>query len=404
MKIIEILKNKKTTLLNEAMDFANAGDFENAKVKREEAEKVEVDLQNAIKEMENIKALQDNHKVTNLQNTGVGTIPGTVIDSTNNISNDDMYASLEYRKAFMNHVIKGAAMPGEFLNVDTVTKTTDIGTVIPTTVMEKIVQKLEATGMILPLVTRTAYKGGVSIPTSSVKPVATWVAQGAGSDKQSQPVDGAVTFAYHKLRCAVAVTLETDVTSLAVFESTLINNITDAMIKAIEQSIISGTGTGQPKGILAETPVAGQLLDIVDIDYKTLIDAEAALPLEYETDAVYCMTKKTFMAYTGITDSAGQPIARVNYGIGGKPERTLLGRQVILCNYLDSFSATLEEGKVFAFLFNFKDYVLNTNFNMGIKKYEDNDTDDLVTKSVILVDGKVVEKNSLVVLKKKAAV
>lgn len=40
--------------------------------------------------------------------------------------------------------------------------------------------------MILPLVTRTAYKTGMVIPTASVKPTATWVAEGAGSDKQKK--------------------------------------------------------------------------------------------------------------------------------------------------------------------------------------------------------------------------
>ena len=51
-----------------------------------------------------------------------------------------------------------------------------------------------------------------------------------------------------------------------------------------------------------------------------------------------------------------------------------------------------------------KDYVLNTNYSMGVKKYEDNDTDDQITKGIMLVDGKVVDKNSLVVVKKIEAV
>ena len=46
---------------------------------------------------------------------------------------------------------------------------------------------------------------------------------------------------------------------------------------------------------------------------------------------------------------------------------------------------------------------MNTNYAMGVKKYEDNDTDDQVTKGIILADGKVADKNSLVTLKKKAA-
>jgi HK97 family phage major capsid protein len=306
---------------------------------------------------------------------------------------------MEYRKAFMNYVLRGETIPTELRETTT---TSDVGSVIPQTVLNRIVEKLEATGMILPLVTRTAIKGGVTVPTSTVKPVATWVAEGAGSTAQKKTT-GTITFSYHKLRCAVAVSLEVETMALAVFEQTLINNVVEAMTKAIEQAIISGDGVGKPKGILAETPNVGQALDVAELEYKTLTDAEGALPLEYENGAVWVMTKKTFSDFQAITDSNGQPIARVNYGISGKAERSLLGRPVVLCNYIDSFS-TATEGTPFAFLFNFKDYVLNTNYQMGVKKYEDNETDDLVTKAIMIVDGKVVEKGSLVVLKKAAAV
>lgn len=314
---------------------------------------------------------------------------------------DEGTNSNEYRKAFMNYVLRGEQIPTE-LRANEVTLTTDVGSVIPETVLNRIIEKMEAVGMILPLVTRTAIKGGVTVPTSSVKPVATWVAEGAGSDTQKKTT-GSITFNYHKLRCAVAVSLEVETMALAVFEQTLINNVVEAMTKAIEQAIINGDGVGKPKGILAETPATGQALDVSKIDYKTLIDAESALPLEYEANAVWVMTKKTFMEFAGMTDTNGQPIGRVNYGIGGKPERTLLGRQVVLVNYIDSF-ATAATATPFAFLFNFQDYVLNTNYQMGVKKYEDNVTDDMVTKAIMIVDGKVVDINSLVVLNKAAAV
>lgn len=113
------------------------------------------------------------------------------------------------------------------------------------------------------------------------------------------------------------------------------------------------------------------------------------------------MAKKTFMQYYGLVDETGQPVGRVNYGIAGKPERALLGRPVICCDYVPSV-ATAAKGGAYAFLFNFKDYVLNTNYTMTVKKYEDNDTDDMVTKAIMLVDGKVIDKNSLVVVAKAA--
>lgn len=312
------------------------------------------------------------------------------------------YETMEYRKAFMEYVTRDVAIPKEYRQ-DAVSQTTDVGAVIPTNVLNQIITKLESVGNILAKVTRTAYKGGVTIPKSTVKPVATWTAQGKGSDKQKQDTSGTVTFAYHKLRCAVAVSLEVDTMAITAFENLLINNIVEAMTKALEQAIISGNGTGQPKGITAETADAGQTVETSKPAYTDLITAEGNLPVAYEKGAEWCMSKKTYMNYYGLTDSNGQPIGRINYGLAGKPEYTLLGRPVNVCDYLPSF-ANAEDNAIVGFLFNFKDYVLNTNYAMGVKKYEDNDTDDMVTKGIMLADGKVVDTGSYVPLKKVQAV
>ena len=140
--------------------------------------------------------------------------------------NGDKYGSMAYRKAFMQYVCRGTAIPAEYRS-DAISTTTDVGATIPTTVLNQIVEKLENTGMILALVTRTAYKGGVSIPVSTVKPTATWVNEGAGSDKQKKDITkgGMITFAYHKLRCAVAVSLEVDTMAISAFETLLIRGV-----------------------------------------------------------------------------------------------------------------------------------------------------------------------------------
>lgn len=311
---------------------------------------------------------------------------------------DDPFDTMEYRRAFMAYALRGTPIPAEF-RADAVSVTAENGAVIPTTVLNRIVEKMEAVGMILPLVTRTAYKGGVSVPTSSAKPEAVWVAEGAGSDKQKKAT-GSITFAYHKLRCAVAVSLEMDTMAISAFEATLVNNVVEAMTKATEQAIISGDGTGKPKGILTETPAADQTITSATPAYADLVAAEAALPQAYESGAVWCMSKKTFMQYYGVVDETGQLVGRVNYGIAGRPERALLGRPVIVCDYVPSV-ATATSGQAFAFLFDFSDYLLNTNYTMTVKKYEDNDTDDMVTKAIMLVDGKVIDVNSLVTIVKQ---
>lgn len=339
-----------------------------------------------------------------------GEIPGVVQASAQEQRKSVDEEELEYRKAFQQFVTKGTAIPAE-LRTDAVTATTDLTTAIPSVLVNRIVEKLESTGMILPLVTKTSFPAGMSIPTSSVKPVATWVSEGAGSDKQKKEVKTAITFTHFKLRCEIAMTQEASVMAISAFEAAFVRQVTEAMTKAQEDAIINGawntakTALVGPKGILDETAVTGQNEDVAaaaGLTYQTLTNAEAKLPLAYEDGAVWFMTKKTFMGFVGMVDKQDQPIARVNYGIGGKPERYLLGRSVVLNEYMSSYAATVTNDTVVAFLFNPRDYVLNTNYNMGIQRKQDWDTEDMLTKAVMAVDGKVIDKNSLVTVTKKA--
>lgn len=397
--------NDRKALLDQAQALIDESKLEEFEAKCKEIEALDAQYDAEATAAANLRALVDAPCIADLAAHSVEVRGGTVFETMGGGEPEDMYDSAEYRRAFMAHVIRGDALPAKFAAADANTLTTDIPAVIPTTVMQRIVEKMESTGMILPLVTRTAYRGGVKIPTSTVKPTAVWVAEGAGSDRQKKTT-GSIDFAHNKLRCTISVSLETDVMALPVFEATFVNNVTEAMVKALEQSIVSGTGTGQPRGFLTETPEAGQALTLKAADklsYQTLTDAEAALPLAYENGAVWFMTKKTFMAFAGMVDANKQPIARVDHGIGGRPERVLLGRRVVLNDYMPSYADSMAEAGIVAALFDPKDYILNTNLNMTIKRYEDNETDDQVTKAVMLVDGKVVDKGSLVTITKQKA-
>lgn len=290
--------------------------------------------------------------------------------------------NMEYRNAFMEYVLRGTPIPAE-LRADANTLTGDAGSVIPTHLVNEIIEKFDNVGMILPLITKTSYKAGVEIPTSSVKPVATWVSEGAGSDRQKKAT-GKITFAYYKLRCEISMSMEVGTMALSAFEAKFVENVAKAMTYAVENAVINGTGSGQPKGILTETgaTVEGAL------KYDKVCEVEGAIPVEYETGAKWCMNKKTFLKFVAMVDQAGQPIARVNYGIAGKAERTLLGRDVVISPYVADDKA---------FVFDFADYILNTIYDMGITKKQDWETEDLLTKAVMSVDGKVVDAGSLVI-------
>lgn len=217
-----------------------------------------------------------------------------VVSSTGTPAKEDN-EGMEYRKAFMEFIQRGTPIPAE-LRENANTLTTDV-TVIPTQLVNQIIEKMDAVGNIISAVTRTAFKGGVQIPTSSVKPVASWVAEGAGSDRQKKTTTN-ITFTYHKLRCEISMSMEVGTMALSAFEAKFVENVSKAMIKAIEEAIINGDGSGKPKGILTETPEAGQAVTGA-ISYAKLVECESVLPEEYEADAKWCMTKADFFKFAG---------------------------------------------------------------------------------------------------------
>ena len=310
---------------------------------------------------------------------------------------------LEERQAFMRYVLTGE-IPEQ--RADAVTKTTDIGSVIPQTIMNRIVEKLETNGHIFARVTKTNYQGGLSVPTSSVKPTATWVAEGGVAEKQKKTT-GNITFNYYKLQCRVVVTLEVATTSLKIFEDVVVKNVTDAMMKALETAIVSGDGSGKPKGIFTETLTAAQKAEIsadTITKYATWVEAFSKVPMAYEGKVALLINNSDWKKYLiGMVDADGQPVARVNYGISGVPERVFMGVEVIPVE--DMGLATFDSaatGKPFAGFVNLSDYILNSNLQMTVKRYFDENLDEDVTKATLLADGKMVDTNGLVFLCKKA--
>lgn len=297
--------------------------------------------------------------------------------------------NIEYRNAFKNYVATGER--NEELRA--VSATADVA--IPATVVNQIVTKLRNNGQILPLINQTHFTSGSQVPVSSVMPVATFVAEGATSDKQKNGY-AFVTFAGYKLRCAVAVTLEVDTMALADFERVIAENIANAMTEALEKAIINGAGKTEPEGILKAVPA--QTVETAALDFDTIINAEAGVPAQYEQGSYYVMSKATFLSLKSVKDANKRPILDTNDIMA----HTLLGRNVVLCDYLPSMDKAVA-GDIVAFVFRMRDYTLNTALDVRVKQYEDNETDDIVRKSIMLVDGKVIDNSSLVVIKKKTA-
>lgn len=311
---------------------------------------------------------------------------------------------MEYRNAFMNHVLKGTKISEE-LRSNVTTLTTDIGELIPKNILDKIIEKLRFYGNIFSRVTVTNIKGGVTVPTSSAKPTATWVGEGKVSDKQKKTIDGTVTFSYHKLQCRVAVSLEADTTSLPVFESTIIDNVSEAMIVAIEQAIISGTGVKQPLGITMDAKIKSTQKIAVKpselTSWEKWSKIFAKVPLSKRAGTVLIMNNETYEGdILGMVDANGQPIARTTYGLDGTESYRFKGKEVVpVEDYLTSYDAA-QTNDVFGIIVNLKDYMFNSNLQIMIKRYFDEETDEWITKSTTIADGKLADTQGVILLTK----
>jgi len=104
---------------------------------------------------------------------------------------------------------------------------------------------------------------------------------------------------------------------------------------------VTGTGVGQPKGIVASSLTADRDLDTADTpDYEDLVDTQDLLDAAYEPNAKWLMKKNTWSQLRLIVDTNGRPIIQDSTtGISGVPDRRLLGAPVIIDEAMPTLSS-----------------------------------------------------------------
>lgn len=112
----------------------------------------------------------------------------------------------------------------------------------------------------------------------------------------------------------------------------------------------TGTGVGQPLGLVASSLTADNELDTPDtIDYDDIMDTYDLLDPAYEQNAVWAMRKNTWSQIRSIVDTAGRPIVQDSTaGIGGAPALRLLGFRVVLDQGMPALSSAAD-GNCIAF-------------------------------------------------------
>lgn len=318
---------------------------------------------------------------------------------------EDFYGSLEYRKSFRKYITTHDRSVLK-QRADAVTTVADIAAVVPTTVMAMIVKEMKDYGSIFSQVSVTNFKGGLEIPLGGVKPVASWVAEGATAEKSEYKADTKLSFSYHKLQIKIASTLMASVVSLDIWESQVAELIGEAMVVKIEEAIFNGTGIGQPTGITADARLTNSNVfgaaDATWTGWKTKFFSKIPLVIRKAKRGKIYVNPLTWDKYMdGMVDSNGQPVARNYFGIDGESKHRFMGKEVELTDLLPSLDDAAAD-TIFLVFGNLKDYGFNSNMSITQRNYIDETTDENVEKSTMICDGKIINPQGFVALKTAA--
>jgi len=321
---------------------------------------------------------------------------------------EDKFDTMEYRTAFMDYCRTGKEIPAEFRS-DAYTAIADAAAVIPTMIMNKIIQEMKQHGQLFNRVLKTNIPAGVQVPILSLKPVASRITEAAPSERKKLTASTYISFSYIGLECKVATSLLASTVTLAAFESLIVPLITEAMVKAQEIEIIKGNGTTEMLGITIDTRVAsGQKITLSAADFTSWEGWKkqifAKIPLSYRAGGIFLMGAGTFDGYIdGMTDANGQPIGRVNYGIADAPQYRFGGKEVLEVeeDVITSYD-NASTGDVVAIYVNPKDYCINSNMQMSMYRWLDHDTNQWVDKAILINDGKLIDAAGVIIIKKGA--
>jgi len=376
------------------------------KLEKDELDKLDAelrDLESEKKDIEKRRAIAEGIQAGTVQTRNVATFGRE--NPENRATEVDKYDTVEYRKAFMEYVTRGVKSDVLEYRDDATTGTSDISAVIPTTILNRIVEKMSEAGIIWNRVTKTAIQGGVKIPVATAKPTASWVNPGNMAEKQNKQVTGTITFSYHKLQVRVAVELVAATVALPIFEATISDNIAEAMVKALDKAILIGGGDGEPLGIANDTIASTQVVQVTADDlgrYDTWVKALAKMPRSYRAGAVLIMNDADWNKYiVGMLDANGQPVARTTFGLNGVEQERFLGKEVIpIEEHLTSIDDA-SSGDVIAIYCRLQDYMVNSNMAITYRRYFNEDTDEWISKATMIADGKLADRNGVVLIKKK---
>lgn len=403
-KRLNRLNEKKKNLLERSKASTDADEIRGINEQMEELNEEIAETQeelNVIEEEERAKE-QDLEKRDQVP-AGAQLVNGTVVGSfkaPEEKRDEDPTSTLEYRKAFMNYVQKGIAMPSEVRNGEAIS-TADTGAAIPMTIMNEVINTVRKRyGNLYSKVRKMSVPGGVQISRGALKASFKWINESTVSPRQKTDPLEPIVFKYNTAEIRVAQTFLENLLTLSAFEAELTRVIAIAYLEAMDKGIMLGSGNGSMLGILNDPSVVNTVtMTATQISNWTAWRKNffAQLPLGYRAGE-FVFAASTVDAYLEtMADSNNNPIFRqatgleVGDGDAAEPRGRFFGREIAMVepDIITDFDAA-QAGDVIGLFWQPDEYAINENFGFTMRRYFDEETNEWVDKALTVVDGKVL--------------
>ena len=330
--------------------------------------------------------------------------------------NDDPFASMEYRKAFMKYAQTGAEIPTNLYQRDGAPQnTTGLGATIPTTVLNEFINEIRKRyGNLYSKVRKLNIKGAVKVPIAELQATFKWITEDTVSPRQDGgKIKEFVMFEYNMCEIRVSQTLLSSIVAIDLFEREIVRIMMIAYMQAMDTGIIKGTGNGQMLGILNDPRVAATgnvvTMSASDINNWTAWRKKffAKLPLGYR-DGEFIFPLATVDTYLEtMADANNNPVFRqatgleVNDGDRINPNGRFFGHDISLVepDIIADFDSAAS-GDVIGVFWQPEEYAINTNMAFGMRRWFDEDRNEWVNKMLTVVDGKVLNPKGIWIIKK----
>lgn len=315
----------------------------------------------------------------------------------------DTHAAPEYRTAFYKTLMGKELTDGENRafaaaqaekRADAFNTLSSSAAVVPTTTLNEVVKQARGVNGLFDEIRLFSVPNNLSVPVGTPGDAASWHTEGAPVERKDVTT-AAVTFTGRELIKVLSMSAAVKRMDISAFERYITDELKASIADAIGAAIVSGTGSGQPTGILSGVTWSNKnRIQTAELTADNLLAAIALLPAGYAAGAKFAMSTATMFGQVYPLKDGNERYFFTDPERGGV--RRLFGFEIVLDDNIPA--GTILFG-------NFRYYGVNIPQGVAVEvSRESGFTSGLIDyRALCIADGKPIVPGAFVKVEVQAA-